>query len=282
MSLSPQQMAEYDRDGFILVENVVDPETLDRLRAVIAEFKDRSRSVSRSDAVFDVGPGHSPETPRLRRLKHPVDLHPEFDSLMRSEAILDIIAPLLGGTVRFDDSKLNFKPVGGTAKIEWHQDWAFYPHTNDDLLAVGVMIEDCTQENGPLMIIPGSHRGEILNHHRNGYFCGGIPEEAVEDRLNEAVTLTAPAGSITVHHARALHASTENRSVLERPLLLFQYTAVDAFPVFATRDIEQYDRQILRGAATRVPRVEPVPIRVPLPRPEGNDSIFDDQAGMQP
>ncbi len=281
MSLSPQQMEDYHREGYILVEDVVDPDTLDRLRAVIADFKERSRSVTRSDAVFDVGPGHSPDSPRLRRLKHPVNLHPEFDAVMRSDAILDIVAPLLGGTVRFDDSKLNFKPVGGTAKVEWHQDWAFYPHTNDDLLAVGVMIEDCTPENGPLMILPGSHRGELLDHHRNGYFCGGIPEEAVEDRLNAAVTLTAPAGSISVHHARALHASTENRSDQERPLLLFQYTAVDAFPVFATRDIGQYDRQILRGAPTLVPRVVSVPIRVPLPRPEGNDSIFDDQARMQ-
>ena len=186
MSLSPQQMEDYHREGYILVEDVVDPDTLDRLRAVIADFKERSRSVTRSDAVFDVGPGHSPDSPRLRRLKHPVNLHPEFDAVMRSDAILDIVAPLLGGTVRFDDSKLNFKPVGGTAKVEWHQDWAFYPHTNDDLLAVGVMIEDCTPENGPAhdpsRLPPGRAPSITI---ATGTSVAGIPEEAVEDRRTQ-------------------------------------------------------------------------------------------------
>ena len=41
--------------------------------------------------------------------------------------------------------------------VEWHQDWAFYPHTNDDLLAVGVMLDDMELENGPLLVLPGTH-----------------------------------------------------------------------------------------------------------------------------
>ena len=164
MSLTAEQKNAYRRDGYLVVENIVDAPTLARLRMIIADFKERSKSVTRSDAIFDVGPGHSPETPNLRRLKDPVARHPEFDALMRSDAIVDIVADLNGSSVRFDHSKLNFKPAGGNAKIEWHQDWAFYPHTNDDLLAVGVMIEDCTPENGPLMVIPGSHKGEVYDH----------------------------------------------------------------------------------------------------------------------
>jgi hypothetical protein len=39
----------------------------------------------------------------------------------------------LWGTVRFDTGKLNMKSAGYGAPVEWHQDWAFYPHTNDDL-----------------------------------------------------------------------------------------------------------------------------------------------------
>lgn len=77
---------------------------------------------------------------------------------MRSDRLTGIVADLVGGAVRFDHSKLNFKPAEGKAKIAWHQDWAFYPHSNDDLLAVVVMLEDCTEENGPLMVIPGSYR----------------------------------------------------------------------------------------------------------------------------
>ena len=48
----------------------------------------------------------------------------------------------LWGSVRFDTGKLNMKSAGYGAPVEWHQDWAFYPHTNDDLAAVGIMIDD--------------------------------------------------------------------------------------------------------------------------------------------
>ena len=175
---------------------------------------------------------------------------------MRSDRLVDIVAQLLGGTARFDHSKLNFKPPRGNAKIEWHQDWAFYPHTNDDLLAVGVMLEDCDEENGPLQVIPGSHRGPVHDHHLDGMFVGGITE------------------------VRTLHASSENRSDRERPLLLFSYAAVDAFPVFAKVDLEKFDSRILRGEPTVVPRAEAVPMRLPQPRAVGADSIFDNQAAL--
>jgi ectoine hydroxylase-related dioxygenase (phytanoyl-CoA dioxygenase family) len=280
MSLTAEQKNAYRRDGYLVVENIVDAPTLARLRMIIADFKERSKSVTRSDAIFDVGPGHSPETPNLRRLKDPVAHHPEFDALMRSDAIVDIVADLNGSSVRFDHSKLNFKPAGGNAKIEWHQDWALYPHTNDDLLAVGVMIEDCTPENGPLMVIPGSHKGEVYDHHQGSIFAGGVRPEALGDQLERAISLTAPAGSISIHHVRTLHASSDNRSDRERPLLLIAYSAVDAFPVFASYDLDEYNSRILRGTPTFAPRAEQIPMRLPLPRAEDADSIYDNQSGL--
>ena len=57
------------------------------------------------------------------------------------------------------ENKINIKAPEYGAAVEWHQDWAFYPHTNDDLLAIGVALDDCEEENGPLMVIPGSHKG---------------------------------------------------------------------------------------------------------------------------
>ena len=61
------------------------------------------------------------------------------------------------------------KCAGFGAPVEWHQDWAFYPHTNDNLAAVGVMFDDMAMENGPLMIIPGSHKGPTFDHHADGH-----------------------------------------------------------------------------------------------------------------
>ncbi len=71
----------------------------------------------------------------------------------------------LWGSLRYDSGKLNMKSAGYGAPIEWHQDWAFYPHTNEDLAAVGIMIDDVDMENGPMMVVPGSHKGPIHDHH---------------------------------------------------------------------------------------------------------------------
>jgi ectoine hydroxylase-related dioxygenase (phytanoyl-CoA dioxygenase family) len=71
----------------------------------------------------------------------------------------------LWGSLRFDTGKLKVKSTGYGAPIEWRQDWAFYPHTNEDLAAVGIMIDDVDMENGPMMVVPGSHKGPIHDHH---------------------------------------------------------------------------------------------------------------------
>ena len=60
------------------------------------------------------------------------------------------------------------KNPGHGSAVEWHQDWAFYPHTNDDLLEVGIALSDMTEENGALLVVPGSHKGKTWDHHQDG------------------------------------------------------------------------------------------------------------------
>ena len=127
--------------------------------------------------------------------------------LAECSTIVDPVCELLGGNFRFDHSKLNFKHPEANSQINWHQDWAFYPHINDDILAVGVLIDDCTYESGPLMAIPGSHKGPIFDHHHDGVFVGGVNTDAIGGLVDKAVKVTEPAGSLTIHHVRTLHAS---------------------------------------------------------------------------
>ena len=281
MGISAQQKHFYETNGYLVIERLFEPNTLAGMRSAVAELLEESRSVGASNETFDIGPGHAPARPCVRRVKNPHRAHATFDAVMRCPKIVDIVADLLGGTVRFDHAKLNFKPAGGSASIEWHQDWAFYPHTNDDLLAVGVKIEDCTPENGPLMVVPGSHRGRVYDHHHDGVFVGAIDPGDIADILTRAVALTAPAGSISIHHVRTVHGSRDNTSESTRPLLLFGYAAVDSFPVFAQPDLAEYNGRILRGEATLEARQVALPVRIPEPRNPTADSIFDNQAGVQ-
>lgn len=280
-ALSAEQIAHYREHGYIVVEDVVDKENLDELRKVTAEFIENSRAIEQSDNVYDIGHDHCAASPVVRRIKNPADQHPAYDKLMRSDAIVSIIADLIGPDIRFDHSKLNFKPPGGGAAIEWHQDWAFYPHTNQDILAVGVLLEDCNLDNGPLMVLPGSQNGPVYNHHHDGVFVGAIDLDTESIDVSDAVALTGKAGSITIHQVRMVHGSRENFSNTTRPLLLLSYAAVDAWPMVEKPDWDEFNSRILTGEATWAPRQEVVPVRIPLPGVPNSDSIFDDQQNVR-
>ena len=101
--------------------------------------------------MFDLEPGHTAAHPQLRRLKSPAAEDPVYDRTLRHDTILDIVAQLIGPTIRTNGNKLNMKSAGFGSEVEWHQDWAFYPHTNDDILAVGVALDDMMLENGCLL-----------------------------------------------------------------------------------------------------------------------------------
>jgi ectoine hydroxylase-related dioxygenase (phytanoyl-CoA dioxygenase family) len=131
------------------------------------------------------------------------------------------------------------------------------------------------------MVIPGSHKGPVFDHHHNGIFTGGVNTDAIGDLADKAVPLIAPAGSLTIHHVRTLHASGNSSTNTLRPLLLFSYTAVDAFPIFSSYDLQEYDSRILRGAPVREGRMAALPFRIHLPQEPGTDSIYDNQESMQ-
>ena len=90
------------------------------------------------------------------------------------------------------------------------------------------------------------------------------------------------AGSITVHHVRAVHGSAPNTSNKERRLLLLQYRAADAWPLLGfPAGMEAYDKLMVAGAPTNQPRLAPVPVRLPLPPADLQGSIYENQKGLK-
>ena len=277
--LTRDQVESYRRDGYLVVHDVLTASELQSLRDIVDGLVEASRSVANHDAVYDLEPTHSPEEPRVRRIKEPHNVHPAFRDVAFSKKIADILTPLIGMTsgIRYQTGKLNMKSAGHGAAVEWHQDWAFYPHTNDDLLAIGLYLDDCGLDNGPLMVIPGSHTWPILDHHADGVFCGAIDPSAVDVDFSKAVPLTGKAGSMTIHHVRMVHGSALNTSGRPRRLLLFQYTAVDAFPLLGIPSWDQFNANIVTGEVTMEPRLTPVPVRIPLPAATFAGSIYENQ-----
>lgn len=279
--LTVAQIDEYREQGFLAVPDVFSKEEMSRARQIVDELVEQSRSVSTHTEVYDLEPTHSPENPRVRRLKAPLSTHPYFEQLARKDALLDIVAELIGPGIRLHGNKLNMKAAAGGSAVEWHQDFAFYPHTNDDLLAVGIAIDDCLPENGCMLMVPGSHRWPILNHHQEGYFVGAIDPEREGIDLATAIPVPVHAGGITLHHCRTLHGSAPNTSSRSRRLFLLELAAVDAWPCMGVPDLAAFDAKIWRGQPVSSYRVQAMDIRPPLPKHERQGSIYEVQTPLR-
>ncbi|MEM7211325.1 MAG: phytanoyl-CoA dioxygenase family protein [Pseudomonadota bacterium] len=285
--LSSDDKRFYAENGYLLVEDAVTPEQLDALRAVTYRLIDESRKVTESDGRYDLDEGHSSTTPRLTRIKLPHKVDQLYWDVLRDSRMTEVTRDLLGPDVMIQTSKLNTKAPGGGAAVEWHQDWAFYPHTNDSMLAFGLMLEDVEAANGPLQVIPGSHKGPVLSHaNPDGIFCGAVDPDDPEFEHEKAITLTGKAGSMTVHHARMLHGSAPNVSDRNRLILFYELRAADAWPLVGSGSYMSYAsnpkpsfwkeicENVVIGQPITQPRMEVCPVRVPMPPTQDNSSIF--------
>jgi ectoine hydroxylase-related dioxygenase (phytanoyl-CoA dioxygenase family) len=281
--ISPDMVEAYRRDGVIVVPEVLDKNTLAKVRGVIAELIAGAAAVSAHTDVYDLEPGHSQQSPRVRRIKTPHKVHPIFDEIVRSRPVIEILTQLLGSGLRLHGSKLNMKSAQYGSPVEWHQDWAFYPHTNDDLLAIGVLLDDCDLENGPMLVTPGTHKGEaIWNHHGDdGCFAGLVDPDQIKAEIDRAVPCLGKAGSMSFHHVRALHGSAMNTSNRPRNLLLYEVAASDAWPLLGVKDFEEFNSRLLAGPPVIRPRLANVPVRMPLPPAKRQGSIYETQSASK-
>lgn len=283
--LSPEQITQYNESGYLVVENQIPTDWITKIRDEITRFEAEAADMTQSNDRLDLEDTHTPAQPRLRRVKLPHMISDVVHDLMVSDHILGPARDLIGPDLRLHTTKLNMKSAGYGAAVEWHQDYAFYPHTNDDILAIGVLIDDMAAENGPLMVYPQSHRGPVYDHHVDGVFAGAMLPE--ENGLNpaDAVQLTGPAGSISIHHGRIVHGSALNTSDHARRILFFEMMAADAFPIMGSMTrwdgIEDYDTRMLCGQPTKNPRLKNIPVRIPQPQPDVPISIYEIQKGMK-
>ena len=275
--LSQSQREAYFRDGYILLERIIPETWIARLRAATEELVERSRKVTKSDPVFDLEADHRPSAPRLRRVSNPEDQHAVFWEYVSKGPLPDIVADLVGPDVKFHHSKLNFKWKQGGEEVKWHYDISFWPHTNYSPLTVGTYLYDCGMDQGPLGVIPGSHRIDpmLSQYGSDGRWTGCLSEADVAQLdVSKAVYLTGPAGSLTLHNCRSVHGSPRNDSDLGRPLLLYTLTSADAFPYTVNPLRPKHGEMILRGKRAEFAHHDPRPCLIPPDWSGGYGSIF--------
>lgn len=159
--LTQDQKDSFWRDGYLVVQDAIGPEELNRLRAEFSGWVEESRvhdgdygETMDGRPRFDLQPGHSPETPGLRRVQSPEEVSEVFADTMRNAATVDYCAELIGPSVRFHHGKVNSKLPGTATQVKWHQDFPFEPMTNTDMITALLFIDEVTLDNGPLEVLP--------------------------------------------------------------------------------------------------------------------------------
>jgi ectoine hydroxylase-related dioxygenase (phytanoyl-CoA dioxygenase family) len=278
--LTDEQIASYQREGYLALLRFIDPDRVEALRRLTDAFVERSRSLARTDAIFDLDPRHNAAAPAVRRIKNPADNDPLYLWVTQESPILDVVSELIGSSIRFHHSKLNLKGGLIGAPVEVHQDAAFYPHSNDDVLAVGLLLDDATAENGAMAVLPRSHRGPIHTHYdTKGRFVGCMRDEdiATLDRSG-AVLLDLPAGSIHIHHYRLVHWSAPNTSPGDRRLLINSYCAADSVNLANDSTGSPMYGRLLRGTWPAVARRNAGDMPMPPDFSKGYNSIYEVQS----
>ena len=282
-SLQSWQIEKFWRDGYLLLANVIASETLHTLASDFAQWKEASRQFTQAYGKtydnrprFDVEPGHSADKPALRRIASPIEISNNYLGVMRCNSALDAVADILGPNLRFNNAKINSKLPGAATQVKFHQDFLFEPRTNDDMITVLMFIDDVTEENGPLQVVPGTHKGPLYEHWHNGIFTGVVSDDVIAQMSPRALSCFGPAGSACLMHTRLLHGSGPNLSAQPRTLFICEYCAEDSYPLQRNSIPSRYMEEIVRGEFSARVRCSDYAMAFPE-IPEGA-SFFEQQA----
>jgi len=278
--LTEQQIEDFRRDGVLTVADAVTPEQLAALNADLASWVAESRHHSAPFGPptlderprFDMGEEHTADRPALRRVNNPSDISDAYLDVMTQARTVDMIADLVGPDVKFHHCKINVKLPGSKTEVHYHQDFLFTPHTNDDVVTALLMLDDVTEENGCLMVVPGTHRGPMLSLFQDGTFTGRVDAETEAEMKTRQVPVTGKAGSVCLMHTRLAHGSAPNSSGRPRGLYICVYSAADAVPIARNPMPSPNEGRIVRGEASRTARM--IPLEVELPKQPKSASFF--------
>ncbi|MGI9349233.1 MAG: phytanoyl-CoA dioxygenase family protein [Amylibacter sp.] len=286
MILSQNQKKQFWSDGFLLVENAINDRQLENLKKTFLDWVNESRNYKTDYGEtmdgrprFDLQPGHSSDVPGLRRIQSPEEISEVFADVMRNGRSVDMCAELIGQGIRFHHGKVNSKLPGTATKVNFHQDFPFEPMTNDDMITCLLFIDDVTLENGPLEVVPGTHKGPLYSHWHNGIFTGSVSDEILAEHEDKIIRCTGKAGSVCLMHASLLHGSAPNLSDKSRTLYISTYYAEDAIELSPNHLPSTLTHELVRGEASG--RVRCSSYDMQLPEVPKGTSFFAQQASAE-
>ena len=239
--LDDEQVDHFDRHGYVVVRELFSPGEVERLDAAV---DDLVADLTDDDVERLIVEPSSKEVRSVFQFHDPPAHHRQglLDKVASDERLAGVARQLLGSQVYVHQSRVNRKPALRGRDFQWHSDFETW-HTEDGMptprcLSASVWLTDNHTWNGPLLVMPGSHRTFVTcpeptpadNHERSLRAQEiGVPDDeslfATYERCGIAPA-TGPAGSVLFFDSNLLHASSSNISPLSRRNLFLVYNSV--------------------------------------------------------
>ena len=231
MKLTPDQLSQFDRDGYLFFPGLFTPEETQALNDAVPELYSRREDYNvrekGKDAVRTNFAAHMYSEPFAKLARHPRMIEP--------------VAELLGEDLYMHQFKVNGKMAFEGDVWQWHQDYGTW--LNDDLMPteramnVAIFLDDVTEHNGPLMFIPGSHKKGVVDASHDltttSYPLWTVDNDLIRQLVQRAggkqggiVSPKGPAGSMILFHSCLVHASGSNLSPFNRVSVYLSLCAV--------------------------------------------------------
>jgi ectoine hydroxylase len=231
MKLTPDQLAQFDRDGYLFFPGLFTPEETQNLNHAVPELYSRREDYNvrekGKDAVRTNFAAHMYSEPFAKLARHPRMIEP--------------VESLLGEQLYMHQFKINGKMAFEGDVWQWHQDYGTW--LNDDhmpterAMNVAIFLDDVTEHNGPLMFIPGSHKKGVVEAKHDltttSYPLWTVDNNLIRQLVQRAggkeggiVSPKGPAGSMILFHSCLVHASGSNLSPFDRVSVYLSLCAV--------------------------------------------------------
>lgn len=230
MNISTAQVETYRREGYLIVEDILNADELQEAGNHIEAIAEGKVTFPEANIEYEPGAsekGRSMDTLRKINMATPHDAF--FQEYVRHPGILEVVTALLGPDIKLFGDQTFMKPPGGVEK-PYHQDSAYFKIEPTDLVTAWMALDDVTLKNGCLWVVPGSHQQGILDHSQEWAVRDRIdmkvPDKAID--LAREVPITLRAGSCSFHHSVLLHRSGTNRTPYRRRGLAVHYMSASS------------------------------------------------------
>ena len=235
--LSAEQKQAYQNNGFLQIEQLFDQEEVAFLLQEMQGMREDFSKQQRPEAFTER------ESQQVRSIFNVHRLNEIFANLMTDERVLNVARELLGSDVYIHQSRINYKPGFHGKEFFWHSDFETW-HSEDGMpnmraLSCSVLLTDNDANNGPLLVIPGSHQhyiscqGETPDNHyqkslkKQEY---GVPDAMLLRYLADQGGIhscTGKAGSVVFFDCNLMHGSNSNITPYSRSNVFFVYNSID-------------------------------------------------------